>query len=145
MSDYDETPNNDSTPPDHLGVTIMGMVLMIGGWWGLFVLIVTMEPFIGGPLWLFFLLLHVAVTGTALPFVRYLNVRFTPQHQPLPPSGVLIRQGVWVGLFAVLCVWLQIIKSPSGDRMLSLPVAFFIALILVVLEFVIRTREQAAE
>jgi hypothetical protein len=85
------------------------------------------------------LLLQIAVTGTALPFVRYLNVRFTPLHRELPPGGVLVRQSVWVGLFIVTCTWLQI------PRTLSPPSAFFVALVFVVIEIFLRSRELAYE
>lgn len=121
--------------PDHTGVLIAGVLMMVGGWYGLYRLVTTDYPRIGGQLWLFFVLLHLAVTGTVLPFVRYLNVRFTPINAPLPPGGVIVRQSVWVGLFVVTCAWLQI------PRALSLPVAFFLALVFIVLEIFLRSRE----
>jgi hypothetical protein len=126
-------------PPDHIGVLVAGILMMAGGWYGLYRLVSTTFPRIGGPLWLFFVLLHFAMTGTALPFVRYLNVRFTPVHVELAPGGVLVRQSIWVGLFVVTCGWLQIL------RVLSLPVAFFLALVFVVLEIFLRSREIARE
>ncbi len=100
-------------------------------------LFTTSLPRIGGELWLFFTLLMLAVTCSALPIVRYLNVRFTPLDAEVPPSGVIVRQSVWVGLFVVTCAWLQI------PRALTLPLAFFIALIFVVVEFFLRNRELA--
>jgi hypothetical protein len=121
-------------PPDHIGVMIAAVIMMIVGWAGLYLLITSALPRVG-PRWLFFVLLQVAVTGTILPFVRYLNVRFTPVTAPLPPGGVLVRQSVWVGLFVVTCAWLQI------PRVLTPPVAFFVAMAFVVLEVFLRTRE----
>jgi hypothetical protein len=125
-------------PPDHVGVMIAGVVMMIDGWGGLYMLVTTMLPRVGQR-WLFFVLLHIAVTGTVLPFVRYLNMRFTPIDAPLPPGGVLVRQSVWIGLLVITCAWLQI------PRVLNPPIAFFVALVFLVIEVFLRSREIAAE
>ncbi|MDQ7027975.1 MAG: hypothetical protein Q9P01_16460 [Anaerolineae bacterium] len=118
----------------------MASVLMMGGgWYGLYYLMTTSLPRIGGELWLFFLLLQIAIAGTALPIVRYLNVRLTPKDKDVPASGVIVRQSVWIGLFVVTCAWLQI------PRALSLPLIIFIALVFVVVEIFLRTREIASE
>jgi hypothetical protein len=79
------------------------------------------------------------VTGTVLPFVRYLNARFTSVDDPLPPGGVLVRQSIWVGLFVVTCAWLQI------PRVLNAPIAFFVAMAFVIVEVFLRNREIAHE
>jgi hypothetical protein len=131
-------PAADKTPPDHVGVLIAAFVMMIGGWWGLYQLVTTTLPRVGAR-WLFFVLLHVAVTGTVIPFIRYLNVRFTPVSAELPPGGVVVRQSVWIGLFVVTCAWLQI------PRVLSWPIAFFLGLVFVVIEIFLRSREIAHE
>jgi len=123
-------------PPDHLGVLIAGVLMMLGGWLGLFQVVTNTLPRVG-PRWAFFMLLFMAVTGTVLPFVRYLNVRFTPVYVELPPGGVLVRQSIWFGLFVVTCAWLQI------PRVLTLPIAFFLALAFIVIEIFLRSREIA--
>lgn len=132
-------PNQERIPPDHVGVLISAAVMFVTGWGGLYLLITTQLPRIGGQLWLFFVLLHIAVTGSAIPFVRYLNVRFTPRSVELPPGGIIVRQSVWVGLYVVACAWLRI------PRALSLPIAFLLALVFIVIEVFLRTREIAAE
>ena len=126
-----------SRPPDHVGVLIASLVMMIAGWGGLIQLILTTRPRIGGEMWLFFMLLQLAVTGTAIPIVRYFNVRFTPIHVEVPPGGVIVRQSIWVGLIAVTYAWLLI------PRALSLPIAFFLILVFVIIEIFIRSRELA--
>jgi hypothetical protein len=126
-------------PSDHVGVLIISALMFFGGWAGLYWLISTRLPRIGGELWAFFALLTIAVTGTALPFVRYLNVRFTPIHAELPSGGVLVRQSIWIALFVVTCAWLQILRT------LSLPIAFFLGFVLVVIEIFVRSRETANE
>jgi len=134
----DESPSRiqspDKIPPDHVGVLVAGVAMMLIGWAGLYQLVTTTLPRVGQR-WLFFLLLQLAVTGTVLPFVRYLNVRFTPLEADLPPGGVLVRQSIWVGLFVVLCAWLQM------PRVLNLPIAFFLALVFTGIESFLRSRE----
>lgn len=119
-------------PSDHIGVLIASLVMMFVGWGGLAFLIANSPPRIGAELWLFFLLLHLAVTGTVLPVVRFINVQLSPDP---PPGGILARQSTWIGLYVVVCAWLQILRS------LSLPVAFFVGLVFVVLEAFLRIRE----
>lgn len=126
-----------SRPPDHVGVLIASILMMIVSWGGLIQLILTTRPRIGGEMWLFFMLLQLAITGTAIPIVRYFNVRFTPVHVEVPPGGVIVRQSVWVGLLFVTYTWLLI------PRALSVPVAFFLILVFVVIEIFIRSRELA--
>jgi hypothetical protein len=137
----ESAPSRDTsnTPSDHIGLLAASMLLMAAGWLGLYYLITTALPRIGGELWLFFLLLQIAVTSTALPIVRYLNVRFTPINKDVPASGVIVRQSVWIGLFVVICAWLQI------PRALSLPFVIFLAIVFVVVEIFLRTREIATE
>jgi len=144
MTDFAPNPDQPRSaaaqkmPPDHVGVLIGGLIAMLGGGYGLYQLVTTRFPRIDA-IWLFFLLLHITVSGVAIPFVRYLNVRFTPVSRPLPPGGVIVRQSVWVGFFVVTCAWLQI------PRALSWPVAIFVALVFIVLEVFLRSRELSHE
>jgi len=128
-----------NTPPDHMGLLAGAMVLIVIGWVGLFIVVNNNLPRIGGELWSFFMLLQIAITGTVLPIIRFFNVRFTPVNREVPPSGVIVRQSVWVGLYVVTCAWLQI------PRVLSLPLALFLIVVFVVVEVFIRTRELADE
>jgi len=124
-----------SLPSDHVGVLIASVIMMIIGWGGMYQLITSSLPRIGGELWMFFMLLQITVTGTVIPFIRYVNVRFTPHDIEVPPGGVIVRQSTWVGLYAVMCAWLQI------PRVLNVPVAALIALIFIILEVFLRSRE----
>ena len=128
-----------SRPPDHMGALIASVLMAVVGWGGLAQLILTTRPRIGGEMWLLFALLQIAVTGTAIPIVRYFNVRFTPIHVEVPPAGVIVRQSVWVGLIVVTYAWLLI------PRALSVPIAFFMIIVFIVIEIFIRSRELAHE
>ena len=126
-------------PPDHIGALLAAVAMMGVGWGGLYLLVTTTDPHIGAELWSFFLLLHIAVTGTSLPIIRYLNALLTASTRPLPPGGVVVRQSVWVGLYTVICAWLQILRA------LSLPIALFLIVVFVVIEAFLRLREIGAE
>jgi hypothetical protein len=130
----EHTLRTDKTPPDHTGMTIAAVIMMIAGWGGLYVLVTTQVPRVGQR-WLFFLLVQVAIAGTTMPFLRFINVRFTPVTRMVPPSGVIVRQSVWLGLFVVTCLWLQI------PRVLTVPMIFFLALAFIVIEVFLRSRE----
>lgn len=132
------SPTTERMPPDHVGVLIAALFMAVGGGYGLSQLVTTRLPRIDA-IWLFFVLLMITVTGVAMPFVRYLNIRFTPMNAELPPGGVIVRQSVWIGLYVVTCAWLKI------PRVLSLPIAFFLALVFIVLEIFLRSRELARE
>ena len=130
---------DDRIPPDHVGVLLSAVVLLILGWGGLYWLVTTQIPRIGGQIWIFFVLLQMAITGTAIPLVRYINVRFTPIRAPLPPGGIIVRQSVWIGLYLVVCAWLQI------PRVLTPIVALLLALVFIAIEGFLRLRELPNE
>jgi hypothetical protein len=136
MANYPSESNiSQKSPPDHIGLLVAAVIMMLIGWGGLYRLITTTLPRIGGELWLFFALLQIAVTGLAIPFVRFFNIQIRNPERPIPPSGVIVRQSVWIGLFIVICAWLQI------PRALSLPAVFFVGLVFVVIEMFLRSRE----
>src|SRR5260221_11578288 len=53
---------------DRNGVLIAASIMAGGGWVLLYRLVVTAQP-LAFPRWLFFILLYIAVTGTALPLL----------------------------------------------------------------------------
>jgi hypothetical protein len=134
MDDYAQHDSAPPAPPDHTGVLIGGALMALIGWAGLWLLVTSTLP-TAFPRWLFFVCLYLAVTGTALPFVRFLNMRFTGPHGV--PGGVILRQSIWLGLFVVACAWLQI------PRVLNPVIAGVLALSLAVIEFFLRLRERA--
>ncbi|MFQ5942750.1 MAG: hypothetical protein ACE5JF_04280 [Anaerolineales bacterium] len=113
------------------GLFATALLLIAIGWTGLYLLMATTLPTVG-PRWLFFFLLIIAVTGTALPFVWLLHKRFGPA-----PSAVMLRQALWVALFTSLCVWLQINRSLTLSLGLLLGVGF------VMVEWFLRLLERS--
>ncbi len=114
---------------------ISAFILFTVGWSGLYLLLTTTLPTVG-PRWLFFFLLTLAATGSALPFVWLLHRRFGGL-QPAAPS-VLLRQGLLVGLYAGIVMWLQI------NRGLDLSLALLLAAGLAAIEWFMRLLERSA-
>ncbi len=113
------------------GLFATALLLIAIGGAGLILLVATTLPTLG-PRWLFFFLLTIAVTGTALPFVWLLHKRFGAA-----PSSVLLRQALWVALFVSLCVWLQFNRSLTLSLSLLLGVGF------ILLEWFLRLLERS--
>lgn len=107
------------------------VLMILIGWGGLYFLINNIIPDAGAR-WLFFVLLYVAITGTMLPFIGFLNRRFSRRYIP---DWVILRQSMWCGLYATTCAWLQI------PRVLTPLIALLLAAIFVVIEVFIRIRE----
>ncbi len=126
----------DSSPalPEQAALIVAALLMAVAGWVGLWMLITTMLP-TAFPRWMFFVFLYLAVTGTVLPFVRYLNARFGRAEDGPPAMGVVLRQSIWVGLFVVACAWLQI------PRVLNPVIALILALSLIVIEWFLHMRE----
>lgn len=130
MSDYQELP-----PKKHQGTALAGALLGTAGWIGLFYVIRSVLPHAGAR-WLFFVLLHIAVAGTSIPLLKFLNDNFRGDY-PEPPDWVSVRQSLWVGLYVTTCAWLQI------PRVLNGAIAFFLALSMIVIEIFLRLRERS--
>ena len=121
------------------GVLLASLIMFIAGWGGLAYLVVSTRPRIGGEIWLFFILLQIAVTGTAIPIVRLVSQRLASAQDDLPLTGVVVRRSVWIGIIVVTCAWLLI------PRYLSLPIVLILILLFAVIEVFLRNRELVNE
>lgn len=104
------------------------------GWSGLFAVLVYTEPN-GGTRWAFFFSAVIGLTGLVLPFVAYLNRRF-PSVPPVT-HGIIMRQAVWIGIYVPTLAWLRI------GRVLNFPIALLLAAGLILVEWLLRLREQS--
>lgn len=82
----------------------------------------------------------VAVTGLAMVPAYFLNRRFGPPDQRDRPPVFLavLRQSMFVGLWVVFCLWLQM------NRTFGPAVALLAAAVLVLFELVLQIRERAS-
>jgi hypothetical protein len=106
--------------------------LILLGWSGLVALILFTSPN-GGTRWLLFFTGVLAITGTFLPAMAFLNRRFPST--PPATAGVILRQAVWVGIYIPFLAWLQI------GRVLSPSLALLLAIGLILIEWLLRLRE----
>ncbi|MBW8012107.1 MAG: hypothetical protein FVQ83_12850 [Chloroflexi bacterium] len=125
------SPTRSPSPIVYLPTSVLFFIL---GWGGLITLMNTTSPTLG-PRWLFFFLIVVALTGTALPASAYLNHRF-PSNPPAEPS-VILRQALWVGIYAATITWLN-----YGD-VLNGTLALILLLGLAIIEGLLRLREHS--
>jgi hypothetical protein len=108
--------------------------LAIIGWAGLVILFINTLPTVG-PRWLFFFLSVLALTGTSLPFIAYLNLRFPSMP---PPGGMaIVRQSLWIGIYSSTLAWLQI------GRVLTPTLAVLLAVGIGLIEFLLRLSERS--
>ncbi len=119
------------------GMLLAALLMCCIGWGGLAYLVASTRPRIGGEVWLFFILLQIAVTGSAIPLLYVISQRFAAA--PAPVTGIIVRRSIWIGFIAVLCAWLMI------PRYLSLPIVFILILLFLVIEIFLRNRELANE
>jgi Flp pilus assembly protein protease CpaA len=110
------------------------VILVIIGWGGVLLLMNGTQPTIG-PRWLFYVLLVCAITGSALPFVVYLNQRFPTE--PLASSQTLVREALFLGVYTAILVWMKFGQVVN----FGLAVIFLIGFAL--LEAFLRLRESS--
>lgn len=123
----------DSSPPV---IKFLPAAILLGGlgFAGIAWLVIYTLPTVG-PRWLFFFCWYMALTGTSLPIVAFLNRRF-PSASPAT-QAVILRQATWIGLYGCLLAWLQI------GRVVTLPLALWIAAGLGLVEWLLRLRERS--
>lgn len=113
---------------------ITGLIIAGVGWGGLIVLFQFTVPTLG-PRWLFYFLFLIAISGSVLPLINYLNLRFPTQ----PPAdvNVILRESILISIYACVLAWLQL------GRTLTFPLGIALALGVIMIEIFIRLREQS--
>ncbi len=123
----------NSPAVERSGLTVAACLLALGAWVGFVSLTYFTVPSVG-PRWLFFAVWLAALTSTAIPFVQYLNKRFS---HTLPPDDVMLRQAIWVGIFGASCAWLQL------GRALNWASALLLAAALIAIEGFLILRDRS--
>jgi len=129
-----QQPVNPNQSPSVRSVLPAALFLGLTGWLGLAAVVLLTLPTVG-PRWLFFFTSVLAITGSALPVVAFLNRRFPST--PAPTPGVLVRQAVWLGIYLPTLAWLQI------GRVLTFALALLLAVGLILIEWLLRLREKS--
>jgi hypothetical protein len=120
--------------PSFRAVLFTGLSLTLVGWGGLFLLFLLTLPTLG-PRWLLFFLTTLAFSGPALPLMHYIHRRFPSK--PAANSAIIVREALWVGIYADALIWLQF------GKVLNFALAILIAAGLIAIEVLIRLRERS--
>jgi len=107
--------------------------MFFAGWGGLTWLVLFTLPAVWQR-WGFFLLLTLALTGTALPVTFYLNLRFPSN--PRATESIILRQAIWLGVYGSTLAWLQLGGIVTMWTIIGLGFG------LIILEYFIRLRER---
>jgi hypothetical protein len=119
-------------PPTIRSTLPAALILALIGWGGLYELINTTRPAVGAR-WLFFFLGVLAVSGTALPLVAFINRRF--QTDPPATIAIIVRQALWIAIYFSTLAWLQ------KGRILTPTLGIVLGLGIVAIEGLLRSRE----
>lgn len=125
--------NSQSSPPVRTFIPA-AIILAVLGWGGLYFLVSLTIPTVG-PRWLFFFLSVLALTGTGLPVIAFLNQRF-PTNPPVS-AGVIVREAIWVGIYFPTLAWLQL------GQVLTPALSLLLAVGLLAIELLLRLRERS--
>ena len=101
----------------------LAIPLILVGWGSLALLVFYTEPS-GGARWALFFSGMLAVTGTALPIVAFLNRRFPSL--PPPTQAVIVRQSIWLGIYFPTLAWLRIGRVMTPSLALLLAIGFLL-------------------
>ncbi len=123
----------ETTPPIRAYLP-SAIILTLFGWLGLAALILFAAP-TAGPRWLFFLLLTLALAGSVMPFIAFLNRRF-PGAAPATPN-IVLRQSLWIAIYGDTVAWLQM------GRVLTPALALLLLAGLALIEFLLRLSERS--
>jgi len=112
------------------------IILFIAGWGGLALLVNFSLPTLW-PRWGLYALIILAVSGTTIPIYYWIN-RFLFNNVVFN-SNVIVRESVSTGVYFALLAWFSI------GRVLNLPIAIWLALGLLVIEYLLRLRENSTK
>ena len=112
----------------------LSLLLMVVGWGGLYFIVTQTLPYVW-PRWGFFVLLLMALTGTALPIVYFFHRRFSDEKPS--EANVIVRQALWFGVYGATLAWLQM------DGLVTIYVILGLAAGLAAIEYFTRLREKA--
>jgi hypothetical protein len=120
--------------PSFTSVLPLALGLSVPGWFGLVYLMTRTVPDLGNR-WLFFITVVIAITGTAVPIVAYLNRVFLP----FGPANfeIVVRESTMVGIYAGILLWL------NKGQVLSFGLAIILAVGLVLIELLLRLRYRS--
>jgi len=113
----------------------ISLILAVPGWTLLTYLVTQTIPELRNR-WLFFAAIVITITGSSLPAVAYMN-RIIKLFGPANYE-IVIREGIMIGLYAAILLWL------NKGQILSLGLALILAVGLILVELLLRLRSRSA-
>lgn len=112
----------------------ISLLLAIPGW-GMLIYIVTQTAPELQNRWLFYAAVVITVTGSSFPIVAYLNRII----KPFGPANfeTVIREGIMIGLYAAILLWL------NKGQVLSFGLALILVIGITLVELLIRLRNRS--
>jgi hypothetical protein len=126
--------NMNQNPPTFRSILPLSFVLIVIGIFGLFILMQSSLPTIF-PRWVFYFFIVLAASGLTLPIALFLNIRFPSK--PAVGMPIVLREGIWGGVFASLLAWLQL------GRALTSFLAGTLAIVIILVEVLLRIWERS--
>ncbi len=124
----------DNHSPSVQSVLPISLILAVPGWIWLIYLVTQTVPELGNR-WMFFVAVVITISGSAMPIIAYLN-RIV---KPFGPANfeIIIREGIIIGVYAGILLWL------NKGQVLSISLALILAVGLFLIELLIRLRNQS--
>ena len=124
----------NNTPPSFRSILPLSIILVATGLLGLFILMQVSLPTIF-PRWVFYFFIVLAATGLALPVALFLNIRFPSK--PAVGMVIILREGIWAGIYASLIAWLQLGRASTSF------LAGVLAIVVILVEVLLRVWERS--
>lgn len=126
--------DENGSPPVKTFLPI-SLILAIPGWMLLIYIVTQTVPELQNR-WLFFAAVIITISGSSIPIVAYLN-RIIKLFGPANYETV-IREGIMVGLYFAILLWL------NKGQVLSFGLALILVIGLILVELLIRLRNRSA-
>lgn len=124
----------DKGSPTVRAVLPITLLLALPGWLGLLYLMTQTVPDLGNR-WLFYVAIVLALAGTSIPILTYLNRVI----HLLGPSSfeIIIRESTMLGIYAGVLIWF------NKGQVLSLGLALILGIGLFLIEMLLRFRSRS--
>jgi len=119
----------ENPSPPLRAVIPLALILSIPGWIWLVYLVTQTLPNLGNR-WMFFVAAVLAVTGSSLPLVAYLNRII----KPFGPAAfeMIVREATMLGVYAGILLWL------NKGQVLNISLALILGIGMILIELLIR-------
>ena len=120
--------------PSVRSILPLALLLALPGWIWLIYLTTQTLPNLGNR-WMFFAAAVIAVSGTSLPLVAYLNRIITPFGAAT--FDIIVREATLIGIYAGILLWL------NKGQVLTIGLVIILLIGFILVELLIRLRKRS--